>query len=244
MDIHVFTLSGLGEAPFKVIAPPKEDSCVLTATSETFFCEHCGTMLKNRHFIKSSDNKTSVVGIDCLKKTGDEGLIAGHKRLVKEAAFAQREAQIEQNRILHESVQRERLGGKTIAELKDCYAEIISEYKRHLESELRESYVGKVLAQSNFGQNMLIRAELMDHFTDNMVSAMTSIVVKAVSNGARKNSAAYNAALPVAESHVKAFFECLESRKELIDSLNSEFSSRSRRVNKLAEYIVKKSLAT
>lgn len=65
--MHVFEISGLGKAPFSLSKPDE--------TNECFFCEHCGTILKNRYFIKSSDGKVSVVGVDCLNKTGDRGLI-------------------------------------------------------------------------------------------------------------------------------------------------------------------------
>ena len=73
---HTFELSGLGKAPFRVVQPKQHAS----ELGGVFWCQHCGTTIIHRHFVQSSDGKVSVVGIDCLKKTGDIGLVDGVKR--------------------------------------------------------------------------------------------------------------------------------------------------------------------
>ena len=110
---HTFTLSGLGQAPFQIIQP-KQNPLEL---GQVFYCEHCGTQIIHRHFVKSACGKVSVVGIECLKKTGDHGLIDGVKRLKREQRQAEKEAERRAGREAKLALQRERNGGKTDDEL-------------------------------------------------------------------------------------------------------------------------------
>jgi len=193
---HSFTLSGLGTAPFKVVAPTK--NCA------TFFCEHCGTTLKNQNFVKSSDGKISVVGIDCLKKTGDLGLIAGAKRLAREAAQEARMAKAESERQARQAAERQALGGKTKDEVAHDYDELIKVEVGFLIDEVKATFAAKILEQSNFGTAMIAAAICRDTFTPRMIEVMTDIIAKHIS-GARKNSQAYKAALPAAKDYVEQF---------------------------------------
>jgi hypothetical protein len=108
-DVHTFSLSGLGDAPFKLCHPGDEDA----KTSTAFFCEHCGTAIKNRYFVKSADGKVSVVGVDCLKKTGDAGLTDGVKRLRRQLRHEAREEQRSQADETRKANDRLHLNGKT-----------------------------------------------------------------------------------------------------------------------------------
>src|SRR5690606_32284281 len=80
--------SGLGKAPFRYVGQPGKDA---TDKAGIFWCEHCGTTLKHRHFVRSSDGVLSIVGIDCLNKTGDAGLIDAQKADEHQQRLVQRE---------------------------------------------------------------------------------------------------------------------------------------------------------
>ena len=70
---HVFTEAGLGQAPFKVIGYEERPTG----------CAFCGRGIKKVSIVKSSDGKVSSIGCECVKKTGDSGLIAGEKLAIK-----------------------------------------------------------------------------------------------------------------------------------------------------------------
>lgn len=213
---HSFTLSGLGIAPFKVVAPIK--NCA------TFFCEHCGTTLKNQNFVKSSDGKVSVVGIDCLKKTGDLGLIAGANRLAREAAQEARMAKAESEHQARQAAERQALNGKTKAEVMNDCAELIKAEVSLLIDEVKATFAAQILEQSNFGTAMIQAAICRDAFTPRMIEVMTDIIAKHIS-GARKNSAAYKAALPVAENHVNHFVGLSARRGENIAAITEQHNA-------------------
>ena len=93
---HAFELAGLGKAPFRVTgvtenvfvahpgAPARAGGC----------CDFCGTGIRYEFWIKSSDGKAFKVGCDCVKKTGDKGLV----KVVSEWEAAQRKAKKEKKR--------------------------------------------------------------------------------------------------------------------------------------------------
>jgi hypothetical protein len=77
VGLHVFERAGLGKAPFRFIG-----------AQEVFFqatpdaprqcggsCDFCGTGIVTFCFIRSADGREFKVGSDCLRKTGDAGLI-------------------------------------------------------------------------------------------------------------------------------------------------------------------------
>jgi hypothetical protein len=66
---HVFTEAGLGQAPFKVVG----------FTEKSTGCAFCGRAIQKVCIVKSADGIRSNIGCDCVKKTGDKGLIAGEK---------------------------------------------------------------------------------------------------------------------------------------------------------------------
>jgi hypothetical protein len=100
---HAFTKSGLGNAPFRVIgffayAPSSlaehNPTAYMAANREASeisrrlgvsggSCHHCGTALMNNYVIQSADGVNSVVGCDCVQKTGDAGIIRSVKALEK-----------------------------------------------------------------------------------------------------------------------------------------------------------------
>ena len=185
---HTFTLSGLGEAPFMVV-DPKQNAL---EAGHVFYCEHCGTQIIHRYFVKSSCGKVSVVGVDCLKKTGDLGLIAGLKRIVRDKRAAQREAKLSAVRESKLVKQRELNGGKTDNEL-------IHELEKQLEAqgaEMREEAIQSpvlgLLGDSLFEQSMSHAFYLLQPFTPGQLRPLKEIVTKKRTK-ARKNSKAYKA---------------------------------------------------
>ena len=73
---HKFEIAGLGRAPFTLAgyhiewftapgAPPKPGGC----------CAYCFTGILHCFVIRDANGKTFTVGSECVKKTGDAGLI-------------------------------------------------------------------------------------------------------------------------------------------------------------------------
>jgi len=75
--VHAFEAAGLGKAPFKYTGyePVKGSTC-----------QFCGTAIKNKFYITSSDGRTSWVGCNCIEKSGDDGLISVVHRVKAELA--------------------------------------------------------------------------------------------------------------------------------------------------------------
>lgn len=173
---HTFTQSGLGSTPFIVCSPGDPAAKVNTA----FYCEHCGRMLKNRYFVKSAEGTVSVVGISCVEKTGDAGLIAGAKRQQKQRRSEARMALAEQARQQREDAERKEFGGKTLSELITEQEDGIRAIWHQAADHIPALPVSRVLMASrgSFGSNMVSNAAQVRAFTDNMVTIMRDIVAK------------------------------------------------------------------
>lgn len=193
-QIHVFTLSGLGQSPFYLHNPVGQE---IAETAGIFFCEHCGTVLKNRHFIKSSDGKVSVVGIDCLNKSGDNGLIDAFKEQQRKSKQEARINHIEQKQAEHKD-REVTLFGETVEVLVENINKEIVVLTEEIENELEVSAVGVVLSKSSFGQSMLKNMISGEKLSDNMIAVIKEIITKDVSSS-KKNSKAYKESIPVAE---------------------------------------------
>lgn len=63
--MHVFESAGLGVAPFRV-------SQFIEMGGN---CAYCGTKIKLSCVVSDADGKTFVVGSDCVRKTGDKGIV-------------------------------------------------------------------------------------------------------------------------------------------------------------------------
>ena len=78
--IHCFEQKGLGKAPFKFVMISEQNGS---------HCDYCGTAIRYEYWIDSVDGQRHKVGCECIKRTGDEGLIsqyknsAAHKELQK-----------------------------------------------------------------------------------------------------------------------------------------------------------------
>ena len=202
--MHAFELSGLGKAPFSVVEPkthPIESGCV-------FWCEHCGTQLKNRYFVQSADGKVSVIGIDCLSKTGDSGLISGAKRLIRQAKADLRQSKTELEAAAREETEKKQNGGLTNWELAENMRLEIESMSSEFSVMIEENEVIKSLTQHGFELSMKHKALLGDPYSDGMLNVIKEIHAKKLSKS-KKGSAAYKSALPQAAAAVDALQEII-----------------------------------
>jgi hypothetical protein len=198
--LHTFEISGLGKSPFRYIDPKKSD---VLAAGQQCWCEHCGTMIKNRHFIKSSDGVVSIVGVDCLQKTGDQGLIDGEKRLKKAKNNKIREEKNMANQKVILDKQKAKNNGKTnwelITEIRAKNEILISEFIISVE----DNPVMLSLDVPGFCHEMQHMAFLVKPYSHGQLSAIKKIHAKNISN-ARVNSKAYKEASNTAFPDVDA----------------------------------------
>ena len=89
--IHRFEEAGLGIAPFRFVRfyESKYRACPDAPVQPGTCCDYCGTGIMGVYELKDANGKTCKVGCECVKKTGDEGLIDVVKR---EVARQRREA--------------------------------------------------------------------------------------------------------------------------------------------------------
>ncbi|WP_045861821.1 hypothetical protein [Teredinibacter purpureus] len=195
--MHTFQQSGLGHPPYVVVHPKQH----ALEKGQIFWCEHCGTTIKNRHFIQSSEGKVSIVGIDCLKKTGDEGLIDGVKRLKREAKARDRAKQCENQRVERLETERSQNGGHTNAELAAAIdADIEARIKAFIIA-TEDHAVLKSLTKIGFEQSMSHNVYLVTPYTPGQLAVIKKIHTKKRSR-ARANSKAYNESFSVCSAEV------------------------------------------
>lgn len=79
--VHVFEQSGLGKAPFVFLGTEEIHSHAFGIDGPFYSdqdfggsCDYCGHYIRIGCHIQSADGKHFVVGTDCVKKTGDDGL--------------------------------------------------------------------------------------------------------------------------------------------------------------------------
>ena len=223
--VHTFEQSGLGKFPFCIVEPkqhPIEKGCV-------FWCEHCGTQIKNRNFVKSYDGKVSVVGIDCLNKTGDQGLIDGAKRIKREALEAIKAKK--RAKLVEDTLEQERIehDGKTKSEL---IAELESKIDNKTDSfvlTIEDNPVILSLVRMGFELDMQVQAFRVRPFSLGQLSVIKKIYAKKVS-GARANSKAFNAARVSSDQHVDDLQGHLTKMKQVLDSIREQVIDLKNRV--------------
>lgn len=194
---HIFEISGLGKAPFYLSTPDENNNC--------FFCEHCGTVLKNRYFIKSSDGKISVVGVDCLNKTGDSGLIDAVKYENKIKKNDQRLKKFEENKKVREEKEISVFGKTKEQRMEEIVSEI-NDVKSTAENLLNEAGFYSELIKSDFGSSMIKSMLNIEMPTDNMKNVIKSILIKAKSGGSRKGSEKYKYFTEIVDKELSVFY--------------------------------------
>lgn len=98
---HVFESAGLGSAPFSFVGVETRRGPIkmmqLAFDGKTMIevdvgapgqpmgtCDYCGTGIADCYMIRSADGKNSIVGCECVSKTGDRGLKIAIERAKKE----------------------------------------------------------------------------------------------------------------------------------------------------------------
>lgn len=194
---HTFELSGLGKPPYGVVHPQQH----AIEKGQTFWCEHCGTAIINRHFIKSSDSKVSVVGIDCLRKTGDQGLIEGVKLLKREEKAKAKQAEFDRARESQLADERAANNGLTNTELSAQVGKGIETKIRDFIVTLDDNPVVSSLTGIGFEMDMAHQAYLVRPYTPGQLAAIKKAYTRKVSK-ARVNQVAYKEAFPRCEQAV------------------------------------------
>lgn len=220
--MHAFELSGLGKAPFKVVNPTVKQNL---EHGQVFFCEHCGTTIKNRHFIKSADGKLSVVGIDCLKKTGDQGLLDGERRIRKEQRDLARMAAYEESKAKQEAEERKHNNGLTIAESVQALKAQIADKKNDFYALMLDEAV--VNSLSKMGFEISVRDQLLNGtlLSDGQKRVLTEILAKKQSKS-RKGSKAFQAALAVAIAQVDALLVKVSAHCSQVEEMEQQIKQK------------------
>jgi hypothetical protein len=101
--VHAFEQAGLGKAPFKYAGEQHQEISygervigsaggIPLTTKPGGTCAYCGQYIVVMHNIQSADGQRFHVGSDCVRKTGDAGLIRRAETTVKQRNKQQRAA--------------------------------------------------------------------------------------------------------------------------------------------------------
>ncbi len=95
--VHRFENAGLGRAPFRFMGMTKRvyQACSGAPIQPGASCDYCGTGIMYVYHIQDADGKKFHVGCECVRHTGDQGLIDLIARKVREQ---KREARHESER--------------------------------------------------------------------------------------------------------------------------------------------------
>ncbi len=215
--MHSFEMSGMGKPPFRYHIPERPDLLAVPA------CEHCGRTISNINHVISSDGVVSMVGTDCLKKSGDEGLIAGHKRHLREIRAQQREDDRMKRIAKKESRERQDNNGKTLAEIAQDKAEYHETEAQRIHAQMLEFVDNNpLLAHCNktqgFCKAMVLNALTNSPLSKGMSSALVKVEAKRLS-GARANSKAFNAVLEQARKNVNDIADKIQNNHDYLHEL-------------------------
>jgi len=81
--VHVFEAEGLRKAPYTflgiqlMVGPiTRADGSQIGSPGQPMgTCQFCGTGIKDCYFLRSADGREFYVGCDCIRKSGDKGLL-------------------------------------------------------------------------------------------------------------------------------------------------------------------------
>lgn len=113
--IHKFEEAGLGKSPFQfvgmqtasdrqMVQREREGNGLMFTTNYATSCDFCGTGIQNAFYLKSADGKEFKVGCECIRKSGDSGLVqivnAEERKKRQDKAEAKRQAKWEREKNL------------------------------------------------------------------------------------------------------------------------------------------------
>ena len=216
--MHIFEVSGLGSPPFRLTT----NSDDFKDHAFVFWCEHCGTSLINRHFIKSNDGVISVVGVDCLKKSGDEGLISQQKQIALQIRSDEIDLERKKFSVNRIASEREANNGLTNYEMAQGFdiqhTELLEAHQLSIVSE----EVFTLLGDSNFEEGMKQRILAGEMLTTKQVSIIAEIITKK-ETGSRKNSKEFKSKLPYYSNKVNELQSTLESVFTIAKSIRVKY---------------------
>ncbi len=104
--VHKFEAAGLGKAPFQILRVETRtyQACPGAPVQVGTCCDFCGTGIKETYIIASADGGEFKVGNQCVRKTGDRGLII----VVKAKEAEKRRAAAEKRHDARVAAQQER----------------------------------------------------------------------------------------------------------------------------------------
>jgi hypothetical protein len=132
--IHKFELAGLGKAPFRCVGIAQIPSASLAEHNPEGYnnmmrmvpsaykcgtCNYCGQAIMNCYLIDSADGKHFSVGCECVRKTGDVGLVNKQKALKRQADAEKRRQKRQEAYERELDAQRQRNGGLTDHEVRE-----------------------------------------------------------------------------------------------------------------------------
>jgi hypothetical protein len=104
---HPFTVSGLGEAPFKLVAVAQIPPISLAESNPAAYqrgiamlppgcgtCKHCGMAIMLNFIVESAEGRRSAIGCDCIRKLGhvDKPLVKAVDEAARKLAREKRQA--------------------------------------------------------------------------------------------------------------------------------------------------------
>lgn len=212
---HTFELSGLVKTPYSVINGKQQ----ALKKGHPFNCEHCGTTIKKSHFIKSMDGKVFIVGIDCLRKSGDKELLDGINHSKREAKLQEREVKLSTLVAPRNAHERHINHGQTNLDRAVSIENEIEGMIRRFMISLDNNPIVSVLDGFGFSQDMAHQAYLVRPYTAAQLSALKKVYTNKVTNNARIDDAVYKAAEPVCHTEVDtlqaSILNCYQELEEM-----------------------------
>lgn len=129
---HIFERDDLGKAPFKVVGiwtmpsrslmehnPEAWNNAIRSAPCAVGSCAYCWTALSIHYIIRDAKGKQFAVGSECVRKTGDAGLVKAATVLKNKRAREISAEKREKKRVAKLQAERDKNGGLTNYELQE-----------------------------------------------------------------------------------------------------------------------------
>lgn len=201
--MSLFEANELGKAPFKIER----------FTAGGTHCDLCGTPIKNIYHVSSSDNQSSVIGIECIKKINQPELL----RQAKAAKLETTNTEKQQKRLASEIAKF----GKTKKEVIDCRRAQFDIELQTIEEQCetlvnnQPIFVHLSEQDSYFAHAILQNVESLTSCSPGQIKTVIEIETKRICKS-RKGTAAYKSAYQPAKENIEALFAQLNKMAERI----------------------------
>ncbi|WP_318493560.1 hypothetical protein [Photobacterium leiognathi] len=193
-------------------------------------CDHCGTGIMHHFILEDEDKERFSVGSSCIEKLGQYDLVTAAQKMEKERQRKLRHERAEKKRAEQHAKyeaeieeQRKKNGGLTDREvlLEERNQRELDNKKKY--SELSAPIVALLeKASGNFCDSMADNLRKGSMPSGGAKRIVIEVMTKQYT-GARKNSKAYNAALP----EMEALFESVESEFKIIRESHFTYLNKS-----------------